>query len=267
MKNLKLFLTKHPILSVICLTIIWFALGILFMGISSSILKREFGDTITVIIGLFVALAFILWLTWQLDWLKAAGITGLGNYKVWLLALAGIIYFVPASLYSFFGNLSFQFSNLINLDVSGSVIIRNIFVCVGEEVFFRGTVLFILVRVWGNTKKGLIGSVLLMSLIFAFMHATATFSSGLSGTSLLLLITEAFIISIWWGALVLNGRSIWPAFMAHYAVNTVVALQASSVSFIEPKTETYTRILLFSIPLGISGIWLLLQTFKRQTVQ
>lgn len=267
MKNLKLFLTKHPVLSVICLTIIWFVLGILFMGISSTILKREFGDTITVIIGLFIALAFVLWLMWQLDWLKDAGITGVGNFKVWLLALAGIIYFVPASLYSFFENLSFHFSNLINLNISMPIIIRNIFVCVGEEVLFRGAVLFILVRIWGNTKKGLIQSVLLMSLIFAFMHATTTFSSGLSSTSLLLLITETFVISIWWGALVFNGRSIWPAFMAHYAVNTIVGLQASSVSFIESKTEMYTRILLFSIPFGISGIWLLFKTFKSQSVQ
>ena len=237
------------------------------MGISSTVLKRNFGDTMTVIIGLFVALAFVLWLLWQLDWLKDAGITGPGNTKVWLLAVTGIIYFVPASLYSFFGNQAFHFSNLINFNISLPIIIRNILVCVGEEVLFRGAVLFILVRIWGNTKKGLIESVLLMSLIFAIMHATSTFSSGLSGTSLLLLIIETFIISIWWGALVLNGRSIWPAFMAHYAVNTIVGLQASSVSFIESKTEMYTRILLFSIPFGISGIWLLINKFKRQSIQ
>jgi len=136
MKNLKLFLTKHPVLSAISLTIVWFALGIFFMGIASAILKRGFGDTITVIIGLSVALAFILWLTWKLDWLKAAGITASGNYKVWLLALAGIIYFVPASLYSFFGNPSWAQTSSDSLE-NKVILYRNL------SIVPRGRITFI----------------------------------------------------------------------------------------------------------------------------
>jgi len=264
MKNLELFLTKHPVLSVISLTISWFVLAMLFAGITSSLLNKEFGDTTPVFFGHLSAIIFIVLLLWKLDWLKAAGIIRSGTYQAWLLALIGIIYFVPASLYSFFGSLSFNFSNLINLHLSGNIILRNLATCISEEIFFRGTILLILVRVWGNTEKGLLGSVLIMSLIFALMHMMQAFS-GLSGTSLLLLVFEALMISTWWGALVWKAKSIWPAFAAHFVGNIVIALQANSVSVIEPNVHAYTRLLLFSIPLGISGIWLLFLTFKSQT--
>ena len=264
MKNLESFLTRHPVLSVIILTISWFILAMLSAGITSSLLNQEFGDTAPVFLGHISAIIFIVLLLWKLDWLKAAGITRSGTYQAWLLALIGIIYFVPASLYSFFGSLSFNFSNLVNLPLAGNVILRNLAICISEEMFFRGTVLLILVRVWGNTEKGLLGSVTVMSLIFALMHVVQAFS-GLSGTSILLLVFEVIVISTWWGALVLKAKSIWPAFAAHFMGNIVIALQANSVSVIEPHVHAYTRLLLFSIPLGFGGIWLLFLTFKRQT--
>lgn len=264
MKNLKLFLTKHPVFSVISLAISWLILAMLFAGITSSLLKKEFGDTTPVFFGHLSAIVFIVLLLWKLDWLKAAGIIRLGTYQTWLFALIGIIYFVPASLYSFFGSLTFNFSNLIDLHVSGNILLRNLATCISEEMFFRGTILLILVRVWGNTKKGLLGSILVMSFIFALMHVMQAFS-GLPGTSLLLLVFEALVISTWWGALVLKGKSIWPAFTAHFVVNIIIAMQAHSVSVIESTVLAYTRLLLFSIPLGICAIWVLFQTFKSQT--
>lgn len=248
----------------ISLTISWLIITLLIAGITSSLLNKEFGDTTPVFFGHLSAIVFIILLLWKLDWLKAAGIIRLGTYQAWLFALIGIIYVVPASLYSFFGSLTFNFSNLLNFQVSKHILLRILTICIGEEMFFRGTILLILVRVWGNTKKGLLGSVLVMSFIFAVMHAGQSFSE-LSGTSLLLLVFVALMISTWWGALVWKGKSIWPAFAAHFVVNFIIGVHAHSVSIIEPNDHAYTRILLFSIPLGIGGIWLLLQPFKSQT--
>jgi hypothetical protein len=64
------------------------------------------------------------------------------------------------------------------------------------------------------------------------------------------------IISIWWAAMVLKGGSIWLAFLAHFVVNTVIALYGVSGSIIQPDLEVYLKLLLFSLPLGIIGFWL-----------
>jgi hypothetical protein len=80
-----------------------------------------------------------------------------------------------------------------------------------------------------------------------------------------LLLAEATIISIWWAAMVLKGGSIWPAFMAHFVVNTVVALQGISGTIIQPDLQVYIKLLLFSLPLGIIGFWLISRSSDHQS--
>jgi membrane protease YdiL (CAAX protease family) len=80
-----------------------------------------------------------------------------------------------------------------------------------------------------------------------------------------LLLAEASIISIWWAAIVLKGGSIWPAFLAHFVVNTVVALQGISGTIIQPDLQVYIKLLLFSVPLGITGVWLISKSSDHQS--
>ena len=137
-------------------------------------------------------------------------------------------------------------------------------VCIDEEMLFRGAILYILVRSWGNTQKGIFGSVILMSAIFALFHLIWFISSGISLATVFLL-AEAIIISIWWAAMVLIGGSIWPAFLAHFVVNTVVALQGISGTIIQPDLQVYMKLLLFSLPLGIVGFWLISRSSGHQS--
>jgi len=236
------------------------------MGIASSALRKPYGDATTVPIGHLVVAACILLLVWHLGWLKASGIARLGRWQVWLIALGGLIYFASASLYSFYGKVTFDFSSLLRLNASGTTVLTNLAVGLSEEILFRGLVLCALIKVWGHTKQGIIGSILFSSLLFAVLHITQVFTGGISGSSMLLLTLETCIISIWWGALVLLGRSIWPAVILHFLVNTVVAVQGFTVSMIEPDILAYSRILWFSIPLGTLGIGLLLRLIPQLTL-
>jgi membrane protease YdiL (CAAX protease family) len=256
MSNFKSFHTKHPVLSLISLAISWLVLIMLFAGIAASLLKKEFGDTTTLITGHFAGIICVFILLWRLGWLKGAGITRSGTYQTWIIAIIGTVYFVFASLYSFYGKPAFDFSNLFNLSSSFGIITTQIMVCIDEEMLFRGAILYILVLCWGNTQKGIFGSVMLMSAIFALFHIIWFISSGISIATAFLL-AEALIISVWWAAMVLKGGSIWPAFLAHFVVNTVVTLQGISGTIIQPDLQVYTRLLLFSLPLGIIGLWLI----------
>ena len=131
-------------------------------------------------------------------------------------------------------------------------------------MLFRGTILYILVRSWGNTQKRKYGSVILMSTIFALFHLVWFISSAISLATAFLL-AEGIIISIWWAAMVLKGGSIWPAFLAHFVVNTVVALQGISGTIMQPDLQVYIKLLLFSLPLGIIGFWLISRSSDHQS--
>ena len=256
MKNLKSFLTRRPALSVIILTITWFILIMLFAGVASNLLKKGFGDPIVLFIGHLAGIVFTLLLLWRLGWLKSSGIARLGTCQTWLLAIGGTVYFALASLYSFFGKLSFDFANLVDLSSSGGIVASRLANCAGEEMLFRGIALYILIQSWGNSKKGIVGSVLLISLIFALFHSIWALSSGFS-LAMVLSLVETLFISIWWAALVLKGGSIWPAFFAHFIINAMVAVQSISNKMIQPEVNAYMFMLLFSIPLGLIGFWLI----------
>jgi len=264
MSNFKSFLIKHPVLSIISLAISWIILIMIFAGIATSLLNKEFGDTTILIIGHLAGIICVFILIWRLGWLKGAGITQFGTYQTWLIAIIGTVYFALASLYSFYGKLAFDFSNLFNLSSSGGIIAMQTVVCIDEEVLFRGAILYILVRSWGNTQKGIFASVILMSAIFALFHIIWFISSGISLATALFLI-EAIIISIWYAAMVIKGGSIWPAFLAHFVVNTVITLQGISGTIIQPDLQVYIKLLLFSLPLGIFGFWLTTRSSDHQS--
>ena len=264
MSNLKSFLTKRPVLSAISITIIWFVLIMFFSGIATSLLNREFGDSTTSFIGHLVGIIFVLTLLWRLGWLKYAGISQLGTFQIWLIAIIGTVYFALASLFSFYGKLSFDFSNLTDLSFSGNVIKLNIAVSMDEEFLFRGAILYILIRCWGDSLNAKIGSVILISGIFALFHILNVLFWGTSLISTLFLALETFIISIWWASMVLKGGSIWPAFLAHFVINTVVTLQGHTQSITQPEFQAYLKLLLFSLPLGIFGFWTIFRISTHQ---
>ena len=56
--------------------------------------------------GRLAVTACVLLLIWRLGWLKASGVARLGRWQVWLLALAGMICFACAGLYSFYWQVS-----------------------------------------------------------------------------------------------------------------------------------------------------------------
>lgn len=261
MNAFKSFAAKHPVLFVLGSIIAWLVLAMIFAGITSNALGRPYEDALT--IGRLGVTICCLLLIWRLGWLKMSGITRSGNWVVWLIALGSLIYFASGSLFSFYGEVAFDFSSLIRLSDARTAVIGHLMAGLSEEILFRGLVLCALSRAWGNTKWGVTGSIVLTSLLFAVLHIMQVATGGLSLPLALLLILEAFVISFWWGVVVLFGGSIWPAVVLHFVGNAVVAVQGLTSTMITPSILAYERILWFSIPLGVFGIGLLMQILRR----
>lgn len=265
MNALKSFSRKQPILFVLILIIAWFVLGMVFIGISSSAMRKPFDDLTANIMGRLTVTICTVLLVWRLGWLEVSGIARLGSWQVWLFALGSLIYYACASLYAFYCKAAFDFSILTQLPNSRNTILLHFVVALGEEIMFRGLILYVLARGRGYTTQGLIGSVVLASLVFAVLHMTQVFTNGLPSSSAQLLVLDTFFIAIWWGVLVFIGGSIWPAVMLHFVGNAAVAVQGFAAPMIEPELLAYQRLLWFSIVLGVIGIGLLLKVAPEKS--
>lgn len=262
MKNSRSFAEHHPVLFVLAALVSWLAVWIAFLIIISSALRVPFTQDAPMTISRLLTILCVGLLLWRLGWLRDAGVTRLGSGWVWLATLAGIACIIPASLYSFFGKTAFTTVNLFQQPESSSVLLSNLFVAINEEIFFRGLVLLVLFRAWGKSRTGQILSVCLTSLIFTLPHIVQAFSGAIPYQALPFLFLQTLVISFWWGALVVAGKSIWPAVLAHFTGNAVVALQGLTFPAIEPLTLGYLRWLLFSLLLGIAGGVLLAKTAR-----
>ncbi len=233
MPTLKLFATTHPLWFGLALTLAWLALLIVLMGLASGALRRPYGDAVTGGIARLAVTAGVLVLTWRLGWLGEAGLARLGGWQAWLLALAGLVYYGAASLYAFFGRVAFDFSSLAHSgapDVLGTCLL----VGLSEEVLFRGLILFALARAWGHNPPGLIAAVVFSALLFAVPHLLQIFTHRLVPEAALLLVLETVLTATWWGALVLQGGSIWPVVALHILGNTIVSLQSLLIQATKP---------------------------------
>jgi membrane protease YdiL (CAAX protease family) len=250
---------NHPILFAFGLTFTCYVLVFFLMGIAYSKLRKPYGDIAAVILRLALAVGLFL-LLWRLDGLARSGLTRLGRWQAWLLAVGGMLYVVGAGLYAFYDKFAFDVSSFLRLPAARTLALRQLVYVLHEEILFRGVVLTILYGAWGHTRVGTIGSVVLTAVLFAVPHLVAVFQ-GVSRPAAWLLVVQGCIIAVWWGALVLWGASIWPAVLLHYVTNVVVAVQGLTVPMVTPDTRAYRRILWFSIPLGVLGVGLLVQTW------
>lgn len=257
MSRLKNLISKHPVLSVIAMALVWLVLLLVLAGMATTLLNSEYGNPDTMFVAHMVMFIGLLILLWRSGWLKPAGIARPGRPLIWLIAVVAMVYAAIAALYAFYGKCSFDFSNLNDFPASTDIIKSQLAVCLDEETLFRGIILYILILNFRGNIQGRLAAVTMMSVIFGLMHVLWVFFSGLSGLSALFLALQAIIISVWWAALVLAGGSIWPAFLAHFVVNTIIALQGLSHSIIQPDHLAYGKLLLFTIPLGMIAVWLI----------
>lgn len=256
MNGIQSFALSKPVWFVLIVIVAWFVLMLLLLGILSGLLRKPYGDPTCATLSRLVAGGCVVVLAWQLGWLQSSGIGQVGTWQVWLLALAGLIYYAAASLYAFYGKAAFDFSSLAH-PRAREILTTTLVVGLGEEILFRGLALYVLLRAWGGTPGGQIGAVALTALMFALLHLSQVLSNQLPLKSAALLTLQTLVIACWWGAVAALSGSIWPAVVLHFAANAVVALQGINTPVVTPDSLAYERLLGLSLPLGALGLGLL----------
>lgn len=261
MEKSKSVAAKRPVAFALAVTIIF----ILLVLISSFVVSTRWpGDTpgwyLSSTTGRLVSFFVLLVALFRLGWLGPAGLTRLGERNTWLALLLPLAYAAAVSTYAATGNIAFSVSDPALAVPAALFLMAHAFL---EEVAFRGMILHAFVSRSGGTNRGLVWSVLVSSLFFGAMHLIYLAAEPLP--VVLLRVVFAFLFGIYLGALVLNGRSIYPAAFFHGVLN-VAGYFGLAGSGAEETTASWFLMSLSMLPLAVFGIYLLRDVRHRDVL-
>jgi membrane protease YdiL (CAAX protease family) len=259
MGSFKKLATGHPVIFVLIIVIF-----VVIIEIAGGILSFIVGDIYwsRLVHGLvqLLGVTCLLFLLWKFGWLRSAGITNPSRFRHWLLISPAITYLLIADMYAVFGDFSFQVEDPI---LAWVIVFKNV-VDGGlwQEIAFRGIILFVFVRVWGQSRLGIFKSIITSSLLFGVLHLLNLIGSVLDGgkpalMTIFQVIDTAFISGIYYGIFVLFSGSIWPVVVLHGLLNTLINIKAVFIPDFTETTSMWVKLSLFGIPVLVYSLCLL----------
>ena len=259
MLGLKRFATNNPVwFSLFIALLIWIfyiAAGVLAEIIAQD---RAVHELISAL-GRLVASLFFLFVLWRFGWLESSGVTRLGTLSAWLIALVIFAYETVTHLYLFFGKIAFEVSDPI---VSTSVTLNTISTGLIEEIPFRGIVLYAFIRLWGDSRRGIIKSVLYSSVIFGGTHLIHI-ALGRPLPQAILVVISTFLAGIYYAAIVLRWKTIWTVVLLHGLLNALIELRILETQGFTLTILSLSLIILLHLPVVAYGIYLIFQVPLR----
>ena len=237
---------------------------ILLVVISSVIVGAQWaGDTlewyIGSAIGRLVSIVILFGILLRLGWLHSAGFARPGDWKSWLLSLICLVYSIAVSMAAFTGNFNFVVPDPALAGFASLFIMSHAFL---EEVAFRGLVMHSLVRAWSSASRGNLKSGLISAVFFGGMHLFYILGEPLPVVLPRMLV--AFLLGIIFAALVLRGRSIYPAAFFHGVLNLAGYLNLTSNAAVGTPSA-WLLLCLLLLPLSLYG-WYLLRDIPQLDV-
>lgn len=134
-----------------------------------------------------------------------------------------------------------------------------------EEMVFRGIVLNLFLDKFGNSKKGILTSVILSGVIFGGVHLTNIFS-GVNVGSAMIQALEAGLLGILLAAIYLRSGNIWITIIAH-ALTDFASLLPSGIfgngDFVD-SVNNLSALNFLAIPVFLIPIFVLLRKRKLE---
>ena len=257
MKSVQNFSERKPLIFVLILLVAWMMLVSVIAILVGMLLNKPIADPLIQAVGALVATLFLLLGAYRVGWIHHIGITSFGSPLAWIVTLGLSIYVVLAGFYAFFGEFSFQVSALLDHE-TWPILLQGVRAGFVEEVVFRGIILYVLMRVWGQKKRGVITALIVQAVLFALPHAFQLLA-GVTPASALSNVLATLIFGLWIGMLVVAVGSLWPAIFLHAVSNSFTLIKGLSSTWITPYYLGYLQGALFEIPLVLIGLWIVLK--------
>lgn len=253
MSRLERFSTLDPIQFSLLITLM-----VLALYVGAAVFAELFGTTtvgrnLIEALGRFVGAVFFVFVILRFKWLEKTGLSRLGPITVWLFAMAILFYEVITHVYPLMGDF-----DLGNIDTAESASVALNAVTTGfiEEIPFRGIILYAFIRLWADSKEGILKSVLLSALIFGGSHLVHVLL-GRPIPQATLIALNASLAGIYYAAIVLRWNTIWPAVAIHSSLNAIASIVAFNTPGFNESIWTLLLAVVFQIPVVILGGYLI----------
>ena len=123
-----------------------------------------------------------------------------------------------------------------------------------EEIAFRGLILYAFLRVWATTGAGIVKSVLASSLLFGASHLIHILL-GRPLPQALLVAANASLAGIYYAAIVLRWKTLWPPIAIHSLLNALAAIVAFNTPGFEESVGALLLAVALQVPVVVLGAY------------
>jgi membrane protease YdiL (CAAX protease family) len=235
------FALKHPFLFGFVLIFLYTILVTITYPVHFLFPENDVGQLYGDTAAKLIAFLIFLLILWRFGWIHASGISRLGKIGNWPIIAGLLVYCVVTQLYAFTGNITIA---LPDVQLATANLAFAFSTSLVEETMYRGFVLIAMILAWGSTKQGQLKAILFSSLLFGLLHL---FNIMIRPVGVVLV--QALIVTlpgIFYAALVITYRSLWPAIAIHWFGNAAVNIKLIGY---ENYQETFTMWILFAISL------------------
>jgi membrane protease YdiL (CAAX protease family) len=242
-----------PILFGLIITLALFLLSTASFMLGAIMPGGVYGPHLGQTLGRLASTLLFVFILWRFGWLTAAGFGQAGGWQSWLPILLLLVYTGFAAVYAYTGDFRFDFSKP---KLAGTVALNMMSIGLVEETVYRGVVMVGFLQTWGNSRWGIVGSVLLSALFFGASHMIwVVFGKPALQTTLTSL--SALQAGIYYGAFVLASGSIWPAVVFHGLVNAAVNVKLIGEPDYKETVSSGVRMVLLNLPVVLYAVYLL----------
>ncbi len=262
MNTIKTFIARHPVISVILLSLLATLLTEIHLeNWLSNYMEEQSASYLVGFIEQSVVGLLVIFLLGKLNLLQAAGFTKPSQWKaVWLIW--------PILVYSVLNGATSPFDGTLTIDTSKPILILLfvlLYLSVGfiEEIIFRGATLSILLNKWGRSRKQIYWVVLLSNLAFGGLHIINLVMGRRTLLSTGAQILYGTFFGVFFAACYLRNKSIWPVIFGHALFDLCSGfpdIAVGSQTFNQVKDLTWQDALanvLVTLPLLIYGLVIL----------
>jgi len=257
---MKNFALKNPISFSIIITLVFFVLMVVVFIIGTLTTDIPNGKNIGEILGKVIISLVLLLILWRFNWLKGSGITYFGSFKNWIAILPLLVYAVLSTTYAYTGIIEISIINSTeDIFIGANMIATGLF----EELLFRGLILYCFLLAWSHRKYNLIMSGIASAAIFGMSHLIwvilgKDFDQGM------LQALGAFSSGIFYAAIVVQTRSIWPVVLIHGLTNAFVYIIITDIPNYQETVNNGIMDVLLGIPLVLYGLIILLRFLNEK---
>lgn len=263
MKALLRLATRRPALFCLLISLLVLVFYTVTAILASVVTEDRAGYEQVEAIGRLAASLFFLYMLWRFGWLESAGVSKRGTLAAWGIALIVLAYDLVTTSYALFGSVALP--GLSDPVGSTSVAVNALMTGPLEEIPFRGMVLYAFMRLWGDSRRGVIKAVLTSSLLFGGMHIIHILL-GRPVPQAMLVVVGAFLSGITYAAFVLRWKTLWTAVVLHGVTNAVVAMRALETPGFAEMVSGLGLMIALQLPLVVYGVYLIYRVPPQSVV-